>query len=866
MKVEKMKESRRWLSWLPKALFATLLAGALAFVGCKSDDDDDDDPEPVPVERVTVTSTTKKLSITGTDERDKTATLTAVILPSDADYNDVTWKFTEGENVVEFEKDNDDPTKATVTVKDTTGTVKITATAGGVTSEPVTIEVTDEEIKHVRTVSLSYEGNTTLDLGGTGTLTVTIDPSDAENQEVTWNDEPKNIVDIKTDDNNPLKATVTAKAKGPVTITATVDGVKSTDSVQITVRDPSDRTDAERDAELYGDVLHTVTLIEDAIGVQDAAFVDSEVINGVWRTYFKSAASGNRVAWLKEDAELTAAITEKAYVLTFDAAFTQKSGDFFAVTTKEWTSANDKSSFLLDMEAKGNDSWEINGINADGSPLGLVTLEPETFYHYTLKVTAGDSPMVLLTIKDAEDVNGNPVTNVYLKVDGNSYLAKSFCLSLSRDSTGAEQLLKNIIVYECPTVNIPVTNVKISYDEDASTEIGIGSDSALELTATLTPFYATNKTLTWESSDDEIATVDFDKETSVATVTGVAAGEATITVTAEGGDNVTADLKIFVTDENRPVKSVTLTPTTKKIGIGKTAKFKATFDPINATNKKLTWETSDPTIATVDEDGVVTAGVAEGSVTITATSQEDSTIKATATVDVVLYAQDYSDLEAVPLEWGGYVNRYSEGRGGATVSEDGYVILAGAADGNKGVFFATHKGDYNEKAVIANGEDYQLSFDFASVYYGNGASGPYKLLISNANGSALNTGDNPQGGTTTDANVLLSLEQLDMNSADWKVNGDTSETVTIEQYGVNDTAGNQVARVDTKTWHRFVVTRKGTETILQILKLDDEGNDTEVYSKTFESEVGGLGEIQFAAKINEGRQAAYFDNLIVTAY
>lgn len=433
---------------------------------------------------------------------------------------------------------------------------------------------------------------------------------------------------------------------------------------------------------------------------------------------------------------------------------------------------------------------------------------------------------------------------------------------------------------------------EIVFEDD---EINIAANDTETLTftgGTLVDGQEGTVTYTWTTSDKSnvlFVVDDTEKDTAVTTEASVIIkGKAksnepvAVTVAAQAGSiTKKATIAVNVAESTATLSKITLNPKNGTVATGgKSITFTATANDGVAPDS---WEvTASPEgIVEVDKEETadtctvtVTSKNTMGTVTITVTATKGSaraseeyilTVDAPKPLDV--YSQDYSDLEAVPLEWGGYVNRYSEGRGEATVSDDGYVILAGAADGNKGVFFATHKGDYNEKAVIANGEDYQLSFDFASVYYGNGASGPYKLLISNANGSALNTGDNPQGGTTTDANVLLSLEQLSGNSADWKVNGDDNETVTIEQYGVNDTVGNQVARVDTKTWHRFVVTRKGTETILQILKLDDEGNSTtEVYSKTFESEVGGLGEIQFAAKIAEGRQAAYFDNLIVTAY
>ena len=67
---------------------------------------------------------------------------------------------------------------------------------------------------------------------------------------------------------------------------------------------------------------------------------------------------------------------------------------------------------------------------------------------------------------------------------------------------------------------------------------------------------------------------------------------------------------------------------------GATQTLVATISPANATNKAVTWESSDETIATVDENGLVTA-VAEGTATITCKSVSDNTKQATCAVTVV---------------------------------------------------------------------------------------------------------------------------------------------------------------------------------------------------------------------------------------
>lgn len=142
--------------------------------------------------------------------------------------------------------------------------------------------------------------------------------------------------------------------------------------------------------------------------------------------------------------------------------------------------------------------------------------------------------------------------------------------------------------------------------EPTTAEVEAGKTVAL--TATVTPDTATDKTVTWTSDEPEVATVDEN-----GTVTGVAAGTATITATA--GEK-SATCKVTVTAAEVPCTSITLEKTAEVMK-GKTVALKATAAP-EGTTDKLTWSSSDEKIATVTADGTVT-GVARGTATITAT-------------------------------------------------------------------------------------------------------------------------------------------------------------------------------------------------------------------------------------------------------
>ncbi|MBQ3766029.1 MAG: Ig-like domain-containing protein, partial [Bacteroidales bacterium] len=163
---------------------------------------------------------------------------------------------------------------------------------------------------------------------------------------------------------------------------------------------------------------------------------------------------------------------------------------------------------------------------------------------------------------------------------------------------------------EC-TVTVFKGFVAVSEVKLGKTEVTLFEGEEETLTASVLPDNATDKTITWTSSDKSIASVESGK------VKAVKKGEATIT--AKAGDK-TAEAKIVVLAS---VSGITLNKNRLDMIIGETETLTATITPADADPKEpITWTTSDETIATVD-DGKVTA-VKEGEATITASSDGKS--------------------------------------------------------------------------------------------------------------------------------------------------------------------------------------------------------------------------------------------------
>lgn len=172
-----------------------------------------------------------------------------------------------------------------------------------------------------------------------------------------------------------------------------------------------------------------------------------------------------------------------------------------------------------------------------------------------------------------------------------------------------------IVVAACKVhVRVPVTGIELTKDRvDCSMSLG-----TYQLSYTIAPEgEGVNTAVTWESSNPDVATVDKN-----GLVTFIKPGKATIicqTVdTGVDGLNLIDTCEFYI---NQPVTEVTLDYNEQTLKIGDTFRLTALVTPEDATNKTLIWKSSDPTVATVDETGNVTA-VGSGSATIICQSED----------------------------------------------------------------------------------------------------------------------------------------------------------------------------------------------------------------------------------------------------
>ncbi len=169
------------------------------------------------------------------------------------------------------------------------------------------------------------------------------------------------------------------------------------------------------------------------------------------------------------------------------------------------------------------------------------------------------------------------------------------------------------------SASMTVTGVPVASVSVSPATAGVQQGATVQLTASAQDANGnplTGRVITWASSSTSIATV-----TGTGVVTGVAGGSATITATSEGKSGTAS-----VTVTAVPVASVAVTPPTASVAQAGTVQLTATPRDANGnplTGRVITWTSGSTSIATVSATGVV-AGVAAGSVTITATSEGKS--------------------------------------------------------------------------------------------------------------------------------------------------------------------------------------------------------------------------------------------------
>lgn len=315
------------------------------------------------------------------------------------------------------------------------------------------------------------------------------------------------------------------------------------------------------------------------------------------------------------------------------------------------------------------------------------------------KVTGGQYAAMQLQFRDASYANIGNQTNLMFNqesysqqlVSGLQVPAGATQLFLTFWNGGNSTFIIDDICVEVLTPFIPIVSVEL---QPASLNLSIGS--GFQLSTIVNPSNATNKTVTYSSSNTAVVAVN-----QVGFVTAVSPGTALITVTTEDG-GFTSQSSVTVV---QPVTGITLTPESSTLNAGATLQMISTIIPVNASNTSVIYQSDNPAVATINAAGIVT-GVSEGMATITATTV-DGGFSDSATISVQALASGtgltasyfnnktltgapvFTTVQAVNFNWGTGKPSTSVNADNFSVRWEGYV----EAPVNGNITFSTVSDD-----------------------------------------------------------------------------------------------------------------------------------------------------------------------------
>ena len=468
------------------------------------------------------------------------------------------------------------------------GITTITVTSSNGKSATCEVEVVNDSVS-VKKIRLT-RSKATINPGSSTQIIATIEPENATNRDLVWTSSDTSIATVNS------KGVVKGLKSGTVTITAKTKDGKVVASTTITVSTPS--------------IIEKLEFSQKNVSVKKGDTQQLIVI------VTPSELSGSKLTWKSSDTS----------IVTVDSNGVIK-GVKPGTATITVTSSNGKKTTCNvtvvsdDVNVEKITLSPVDNTISSGSTTQIIaTIEPENATNRDLVWTSSDSKIATVDSKGVvKGLKNGTVTITAKTKDGKVVASTTITVN-----------------------NTPAEIEKIEFTED---NISVKKGATQQLIVIVTPSELSGSKLTWKSSDSSIVTVD-----SNGVIKGVKIGTATITVTSENGKSATC--KVEVVSDEVLVENIILTPNDETISPGSTTQIIATIEPENATNRDLVWTSSDTSIATVDNKGVVT-GIKNGTVTITAKTKDgkvvaSTTIKVATSDDLEIYDNDHT-----PLTWNG---------------------------------------------------------------------------------------------------------------------------------------------------------------------------------------------------------------------
>lgn len=544
-------------------------------------------------------------------KKGETETIKAVIEPADADKVDLEWT-ANSDDIVSLTPADDGRSCTVKALREGAVTVTVTDKISGL-SATTAVKVTEI---HIDEVTISVD-KTELNEGEIVQASAAVGPEGTtdEDKTVTWSSSDDSVATVDQ------TGKITAVGGGKATITAASDAdPKVVGTVEITVNVPLNSisfAEGIEDKDLMKGQETTLTVTYDP----EDTTVDKTV---AW------SVSGDKAAVEftenKDGSATVKALKEGAVVISAEVA---------GKKVEKKINVNENSVTGVALSVDGQNTVDL----ADGAfdvalILALENEGIETTDDVEVKWTSSDEKVATVTGDEKK-------ATVTLVAAGSTTITAT----VTTDSGFEDEASCEIVV------EIPMTGLKIAKNGQDVTggAFALVKDTEAVLTFAADPENTTDKIadVTWESSDPASVSVEV-KDDGTAVVKTVKESEepVVITATAKTDDNKTFTAIVSVTAEEIHIESISLSETSLELEAleSETAQLTVTFNPDNTTDsREITWSSSDPKVATVDNDGVVTA-VGSGSATILARTVNGRTAACEVYVPTHITGVDASDI------------------------------------------------------------------------------------------------------------------------------------------------------------------------------------------------------------------------------
>ena len=361
-------------------------------------------------------------------------------------------------------------------------------------------------------------------------------------------------------------------------------------------------------------------------------------------------------------------------------------------------------------QGEPDEEWQVN-ITIDETEKGKVWIQPVCMFggldavdispiyatynaaDNTLNMPLGqvvfeDSEHKLVIAQTVDGSDKNLTGNIVMQIDNNANgveitFAEDYLLGVGDilNDNWWYQALYNISYSKTTAGEELATSISLD-----KTEVSLEVAETTMLTATVLPETATNKSVTWTSSNEAVATVDAN-----GVVTAIALGEAVIAATTTDGSDLSASCQVTVIPTL--AVSIEVTPNSVEAEENSEVQLSVNILPENATYKSVEWSSSNDAIASVNANGLVKIRK-EGNVVITATTTDGTNLSATCSINVysgidgvngndVIVATIGDNIVVKNAKLGSNVRVYAADGSIITseVATDGYVVIEAPVKG-----------------------------------------------------------------------------------------------------------------------------------------------------------------------------------------